>query len=178
MWPLWERERLAGYFIGAQCFCRADRDLLYELFNPIYYSPISCTFLFDFWYFWISRDVRSEPMNLCRNLHNFKPLESGDIHSELLVFRLLWRLVLQSLQVLNAEAVQSELLVFGLLSSTWSEAWSSEAGTVHQNFMSQSLQKLLGKSSELSDARWSSDQSHIFRICFECSFACALQFLI
>src|ERR1044072_1853650 len=54
----------------------------------------------------------------CHDLQNFKPLESGDVHSELLVFRLLWRLVLQSLQVLNAEAVQSELLVFRLISIT------------------------------------------------------------
>src|ERR1044072_8370459 len=42
----------------------------------------------------------------CRDLQNFKPLETGDVHSKLLVFRLLWRLVLQSLQVLNAGDVQ------------------------------------------------------------------------
>src|ERR1044072_9776996 len=53
----------------------------------------------------------------CHDLQNFKPLETGDVHSELLVFRLLWTLVLQSLQVLNA-------------------------GDFHQNFCLQSLQAL------------------------------------
>src|ERR1044072_7693108 len=37
----------------------------------------------------------------CRDLQNFKPSETGDVQSELLVFRFLWRLVLESLQVLN-----------------------------------------------------------------------------
>src|ERR1044072_2114116 len=53
----------------------------------------------------------------CHDLQNIKPLETGDVHSELLVFRLLWRLVLQSLQVLNT-------------------------GDVHQNFYLQNLQAL------------------------------------
>ena len=55
---------------------------------------------------------------LATDLQNFNPLEAGDVHSELLVFSLLWRLVLQNLQVLNAEAVQQNFLVFSLLSST------------------------------------------------------------
>src|ERR1044072_4640040 len=42
----------------------------------------------------------------CHDLQNFNPLEAGDVHSELLVFSLVWRFVLQTLQVLNAEAVQ------------------------------------------------------------------------
>src|ERR1044072_9220723 len=42
----------------------------------------------------------------CHDLQNFNPLEAGDVHLELLIFSLLWRLVLQNLQVLNAEAVQ------------------------------------------------------------------------
>src|ERR1044072_424050 len=53
----------------------------------------------------------------CHDLQNFEPLETGDVHSEFLVFRLLWRSVLQSLQVLNAEAAQQNFLVFSLLSS-------------------------------------------------------------
>src|ERR1044072_4091873 len=60
----------------------------------------------------------------CHDLQNFKPLETGDVHSGLLVFRLLWRLVLQRLQVLNT-------------------------GDVHQNFC---LQNLHGNSSEHVDA--------------------------
>src|ERR1044072_8261872 len=43
---------------------------------------------------------------LATDLQNFNPLEAGDVHSELLVFSLLRRLVLQNLQVLFAEAVQ------------------------------------------------------------------------
>src|ERR1044072_47504 len=42
----------------------------------------------------------------CHDLKNFNPLEAGDVHSELLIFSLLWRLVLQNHQVLNAEADQ------------------------------------------------------------------------
>src|ERR1044072_9603541 len=42
----------------------------------------------------------------CHDLQNFNPLEVGDVHSELLIFSLLWRLGLQNLQVFNAEAVQ------------------------------------------------------------------------
>src|ERR1044072_9293730 len=42
----------------------------------------------------------------CHDLQNFEPLETGDVHSELLVFRLLCRSVLQSLRVLNAADVQ------------------------------------------------------------------------
>src|SRR5580765_9000226 len=43
---------------------------------------------------------------LATDLQNFNPLEARDVHSELLVFSLLRRLVLQNLQVLIAEAVQ------------------------------------------------------------------------
>src|ERR1044072_2597333 len=43
---------------------------------------------------------------LATDRQNFNPLEAGDVHSELLVFSLLRRLVLQNLQVLIAEAVQ------------------------------------------------------------------------
>src|ERR1044072_7250928 len=60
-------------------------------------------------------------------------------------------LALQKLQVFGRWRRSSELPVFRIF-STCSEAQSSEAGTVHQNFLSQSLQKLLGKSSEFADA--------------------------
>src|ERR1044072_7442840 len=50
---------------------------------------------FGTWFFRI--DVLSSRLLSCRDLQNFRPLETGDVHSELLVFSLLWRLVLQSL---------------------------------------------------------------------------------
>src|ERR1044072_803286 len=63
----------------------------------------------------------------CHDLQNFKPLETGDVHSELLVFRLLWRLVLQSLQVLNAGDIQlnfwSSVFFKHLIRSTIFRSW-------------------------------------------------------
>src|ERR1044072_9214670 len=63
----------------------------------------------------------------CRNLQNFKPLETGDVHSELLVFSLLWCLVLQNLQVLNAGDVQQNFWSSGffkhLIRSTIFKGW-------------------------------------------------------
>src|ERR1044072_7702076 len=67
---------------------------------------------FGTWFFRIAVDscrLLSCRVLSCHDLHNFKPLETGDVHSELLVFRLLWRLVLQSLQVLNAGDVLQNL---------------------------------------------------------------------
>src|ERR1044072_6768232 len=78
----------------------------------------------------------------CRDLQNFEPLETGDVHSELLVFRLLWRSVLQSLQVLNAGDVHQNFCLQSS-SSTRSKARSSEAGTRSSELPVQSLQMLL-----------------------------------
>src|ERR1044072_7606548 len=70
---------------------------------------------------------------LATDLQNFNPLEAGDVHSELLVFSLLRRLVLQNLQVLIAESVQQNF-------------WSS----VFYQALDQKLDlQMLGRSSEL-----------------------------
>src|ERR1044072_6031806 len=89
-------------------------------------------------------------MNLCRNLQNFKPVEFEDVQQNFWSSRFFgtWSSETSSLRTLETFIRTSVFRIF----STWSEAQSSEAGTVHQNFLSQSLQKLLGKSSEFADA--------------------------
>src|ERR1044072_7298673 len=91
----------------------------------------------------------------CHDLQNFNPLEAGDVHSELLIFSLLWRLVLQILQVLNAEAVQQNF-------------WSS----VFYQALEQKLDlQRMGRSSELlvsesSDASLASLQNVLMQMIF------------
>src|ERR1044072_8072440 len=89
-------------------------------------------------------------MSLCRILQNFKPLESGDVQQNFWSsgFFDTWSSETSSLECWR----RSSELLSSESSSTCLEERSSEAGTVHQNFLSQSLQKLLGKSSELADA--------------------------
>src|ERR1044072_8787753 len=99
----------------------------------------------------------------CHVHQNFKSLETEDVHSELLVFRLLWHLVfridvlscrvlschvlscndLQNFKPLETGDVHSELLVFSLL---WRLVLQNlqvlNAGDVHQNFCLPNLQAL------------------------------------
>src|ERR1044072_7179133 len=85
----------------------------------------------------------------CHDLQNFNPLEDGDVHSELLIFSLLWRLVLQNLQVLNAEAVQQNF-------------WSS----VFYQALKQKLDlQRLGRSSELPVQSLQMLLRQVFRTC-------------
>src|ERR1044072_7791453 len=86
---------------------------------------------------------------LATDLQNFNPLEAGDIHSELLVFSLLRRLVLQNLQVLIAEAVQQNF-------------WSS----VFYQALEQKLDpQRLGHSSELPVQNLQMLLWQVFRTC-------------
>src|ERR1044072_6267139 len=86
---------------------------------------------------------------LATDLLNFNPLEAGDVHSELLVFSLLRRLVLQNLQVLIAEAVQQNF-------------WSS----VFYQALDQKLDlQMLGRSSELPVQNLQMLLWQVFRTC-------------
>src|ERR1044072_4170303 len=86
---------------------------------------------------------------LATDLQNFNPLEAGDVHSELLVFSLLRRLVLQNLQVLIAEAVQQNF-------------WSS----VYYQALDQKLDlQMLGRSSELPVQNLQMLLWQVFRTC-------------
>src|ERR1044072_6539337 len=94
-------------------FCRDENDCLYQLFSPMYYLPVACTFTIDFDQFefqlmldqnqsfaWIFRT--SSPWNL----ETF--IKTSGLQS-------LWQLVFRIFK-------------------------SSEAGGVHQNFLFQNLQ--------------------------------------
>src|ERR1044072_7927693 len=97
-------------------FFRTSSPWKLETFTQNFWS----SYFFGTWFFRIdvlSCRLLSCHVLSCHDLQNFKPVETGDVHSELLVFRLLWHLVLQSLRVLNA-------------------------GDVHQNFCLQKLQAL------------------------------------
>ena len=150
MWPLWEREiDLLATQRRTVLFAEMKETFSYELPSPLYYLQASCSFFFffDFWSIWISLDAWSESTNLCRNLQNFKPLETGDVHSELLVFRLLWRLVLQSLQVLNTGDVHQNFYLQNLQALDQKHTLQ-RLGLVHQNFLSKVFRCIFGRSSE------------------------------
>src|ERR1044072_7130263 len=86
---------------------------------------------------------------LATDLQNFNPSEAGDVHSELLVFSLLRRLVLQNLQVLIAEAVQQNF-------------WSS----VFYQALDQKLDlQMLGRSSDLPVQNLQMPLWQVFRTC-------------
>src|ERR1044072_2246300 len=86
---------------------------------------------------------------LATDLQNFNPLEAGDVHSELLVFSLLRRLVLWNLQVLIAEAVQQNF-------------WSS----VFYQALDQKLDlQMLGRSTELPVQNLQMLLWQVFRTC-------------
>src|ERR1044072_233372 len=84
----------------------------------------------------------------CRDLQSFKPVESDDVQQNFWSsgFFGTWSSESSSLECWR----RSSELLSSESSSTCSEARSSEAGTVHQNFLSQSFEKLLGKSSEFA----------------------------
>src|ERR1044072_6215235 len=71
--------------------------------------------------------------------------------TKLLVFRILWHLVLQSLQVVNAGDVQQNFCLQSLQALD-QKHYLQMLGLVHQNFLSKIFRCFFGRSSEHADA--------------------------
>ena len=120
MCPLWERD--IDLLATQRCTV-----LLQSLkVTALYECSVRCTF------------CRTLVLSSCRDLQNFKPVESDDVQQNFWSsgFFGTWSSESSSLRTLETFIKTSVFRIF----STWSEAQSSEAGTVHQNFLSQSLQ--------------------------------------
>ena len=133
------RERKTSCILQTACsaFCRDESDCLYELLSPMYCLPVFCTFIIDFDQFEFQLMHDQNQLLLPWSLE-LQVLGNWRRSSELLVFGVFdtWSLESSSLQKLETFIRTSVFRFF----STWSETQSSEARTVHQNFLSHNLQ--------------------------------------
>src|ERR1044072_7402939 len=109
-----EREKLSTYSKRRALLCgRDESDFLYDLFSPMYYLPVLCTYTIDFDQFELQRSLIR--INLLPRSSELQVLGIWRCSSELLVFRVFgtWSSESSSLQKLEMFIRTSCVRIFG-----------------------------------------------------------------
>ena len=104
-----ERTNLFTTQRRAVLFAEVKVTFLYELLSPMYYLQVTCTFPLTSNQFESLAKLDQNQYSLCLDLQNFKSVESGDVHQNILSSET-WALGLQNLQAFRCWRRSSELL--------------------------------------------------------------------
>ena len=115
----------------------------------------------------------SESTNMCRDLQNFKPMESRDVHQNFCLQRH-WHFVFRIFKSLDAGDVHQNFCLQNLqhlIRNSIFRSWDCSSELP----VSESSTWFLGKALELSEADFLHDQKHDFRSALRC-YCCAFNF--